>query len=139
MTHVQTSDYTECQMALFKVARALDTHNPELAAAQFSEQGTWTWKGQVLQGRSAIAKALATRDPEVLTRHVTSNLVCELSAPDTIQAICTLITFKGEASDAGQPAQLGPPVSILDYHDTFVYEDGCWRIFKRTSQRVFAA
>lgn len=139
MTSLTTNDYTECQMALFKVARGLDTHDPKLAASQFSKQGTWTWKGQLLQGPDEISSALATRDQRVLTRHVTSNLVCEKPTPDTILASCTVVTYKGKAPGDGQPAALAPPVSILDYQDTFVHEDGVWRILKRTSQRVFAA
>jgi hypothetical protein len=139
MTIVTAEDYTQCQMTLLKVARGLDTHNPVLVAAQFSDQGTWNWKGQVLQGRDAIITALSSRDQQVVTRHITSNLVCEKSGPNRIEATCTVLTYRNLASGNGKPSELTQPVSILDYSDTLVNEGGLWLISQRCSQRIFSS
>jgi hypothetical protein len=138
MTTLRAEDYIQCQMTLFNVARGLDTHDPSLAATQFSEHGTWTWKGRDLHGRKSIAAALASRDPLVVTRHITSNLVCEMSGPDTINATCTVVTYKSRASDTDEPAALEQPVSILDYNDTLVREASRWLIIQRSSMRILA-
>lgn len=138
MNTVTAEEYTLCQMALFKVARGLDTYNPALVAEQFSQQGIWIWKGQELQGRDAILAALTTRDPQDITRHITSNLVCERSGPNTIEATCTALTYKNRSSSSGGPTMLALPVSILDYHDTFERDGDKWLISKRSSLRIFA-
>jgi hypothetical protein len=71
-------------------------------------------------------------------RHVCTNFTIEIADANHATGICYLMVFR---HDPGPETANGPlpsqPVSLGEFHDTFVNQAGTWRFQSRTLRRIF--
>lgn len=71
-------------------------------------------------------------------RHVCTNFTIEVIDADNATGLCYLMVFNRAATPeppAAPPQSL--PVSVGEFHDTFVRQDGKWLIKSRVLHRIF--
>jgi len=129
-----------CRALVLQGADAVDGGDAQGFAALFVPEGTLVRPdGSVLQGRAAIAKAYAARDPDRHTQHLVCNqqVSVDLEA-GTAQARSKVLLWTGRHSSPSTPqgrqadaiSQLGEFVDQLDHTP-----DG-WRIRSRHAQFI---
>jgi SnoaL-like protein len=74
----------------------------------------------------------------VVMRHVCTNFTIEVADADNATGLCYLMVFNHPpmAEPPASPPQ-SLPVSIGEFHDTFVRVDGKWLIKSRVLRRIF--
>ena len=76
------------------------------------------------------------RARSVLSRHVSTNALVDVTGPDTARGISYATVYKHEGHEGGE-APLEGPESIVEYRDEFVRTPAGWRIAVRRSTSVF--
>jgi hypothetical protein len=78
------------------------------------------------------------RQSGITMRHVCTNFTIEVADADHATGICYLMVFRHDPPSAPS-AELPPslPVSIGEFHDVFVRQNGEWRFESRTLKRIF--
>jgi hypothetical protein len=74
----------------------------------------------------------------IVMRHVCTNFAVEAVDADHATGLCYLMVFRREATP--EPPAVTPqsqPISLGEYHDTFVRTDGRWLFKSRVLHRVF--
>lgn len=74
----------------------------------------------------------------ILMRHVCTNFTIEVQDEGRAQGLCYLMVFYGgeQPADAHEVVPI-TPVSLGEFHDTFVKSDGRWVFESRTLHRIF--
>lgn len=74
----------------------------------------------------------------VVMRHVCTNFTIEVVDAQRATGICYLMVFRHDPPSAPL-TELPPslPVSIGEFHDEFVHQNGEWRFKSRTLKRIF--
>jgi SnoaL-like domain len=110
-------------------AERIDAGDLDGVAALF-EHATWrsSLRAESLRGAAEVRRAydgVLLYDGVPGTRHVVTNLVVELEAPDRAQARSTFTVFQARPDFPLQPIICGR------YHDTFERVAGAWRFADR--------
>lgn len=133
---MSTQDFVECQRLLARFSRALDEGNYHKLSEQMTEDGVWFRQGERLEGRTAVVEALSKRAPDLLTRHLVTNIEIDFDGSGGALCRSTVVVFRYEGPVA-EAAPMSLPHAIIDYTDTLSKEGGCWLIAERKSQRLF--
>lgn len=114
--------------------RFMDNFDDQAVLDLFTPDGQWQRHGlPTLQGRAEIAGFLGARDRGVIGRHVATNILIDMEGSARAKVMSYFTVMKA-ASD-GAPT----PVSMGEYHDVFLLDQGRWRIARRETHRVFRA
>jgi ketosteroid isomerase-like protein len=125
-----------CRQLMMRYAAALDLNDVEGLLELFTQDGEWARPGnEPLRGGVQIAEFLCARDRAVTMRHIISNLVLDVEAPDRATALSYWTVMKG--TPGATPAQALAPFAMGEYHDVFRLEQGRWRIARRETKFVF--
>jgi ketosteroid isomerase-like protein len=139
---VPESEHTAAVAAIRDVlvgyCHCIDQFDDAALLQLFTPHGEWLRPGKnPLRGRAEIAVFLADRDRSVVSRHVVSNTVVEMSSPDQARAISYYTVLKAAPHSANSHACV--PAVLGEYHDQFRLEQGRWRIAWRDTRHVFRA
>jgi hypothetical protein len=79
------------------------------------------------------------RESGMVMRHVCTNFTIEVADANSASGICYLMVFRHDGPAALPAEGLPPsqPVSIGEFHDIFVNQNGTWRFKSRTLKRIF--
>ena len=78
------------------------------------------------------------RESGTVMRHICTNFTIEVIDESRASGICYLLVFRHDPpQQAGTPVPFSQPVSIGEFHDTFVNQAGTWLFKSRTLKRVF--
>jgi 3-phenylpropionate/cinnamic acid dioxygenase small subunit len=122
----------QCSRLCADFAHFVDSRDYEKLAALFVDSGIFERRGEVLQGREAILRAMRARPENVVTRHICTNIRIDLQIDGTANGTCILLLFVGQPNEK-------PSTTIAEYHDTYVATAEGWRIKKRVANIVFGA
>lgn len=108
----------------------------------FSENGIYarpTDPDNFVKGRDAIVAAFQARPADKLTRHLMTNIVIDVTGPDSATGIAYITLYAGSTE---RPAEKGGFIAnasqlIGEYHDEFVRTDQGWKFAKRQGRLVF--
>jgi hypothetical protein len=90
-------------------------------------------KPGTIQGDAIAAAMLArSKQTELTTRHIVSNIALTATGDSTIDAYSLLTLYR--SSDASRDTY---PTSVADIEDTFIRTDDGWRILERRILPVF--
>ncbi|MFJ1301647.1 nuclear transport factor 2 family protein [Pseudomonadota bacterium AL_CKDN230030165-1A_HGKHYDSX7] len=111
---------------------ALDQRRHEEVAALMAADGVWHRQGQALVGPSAVAAALAERDPARETAHIVTNLHA-VSEGGRVRVHFYLLAYESRTA----PGDDATPrlVSIRSCTDDWVETAAGWRLAQKTSRR----
>ena len=119
-----------CERLVIRYTHAVDLHAREGLAAVFSDDAVVEVNGQSLRGSDIInGPASATGQ---LMRHVCTNILIEVTGDSTATGTSYLVAYVQPADDAN----LGLPVVLGHYHDTFQRTPDGWRIVKRSFDAI---
>lgn len=131
-----------CQRLLLDLVRRLDFEEPASVAELFTEDGTWAWPAgdRLVRGREALRAYFGSRPADRLSRRIMSNVLVEVTSPDTATATSYFTTYRVDGYDGGREAAYegrmvpaGPPVRIGHYEDAFRRSpEGDWLLETRT-------
>jgi hypothetical protein len=121
-----------CQRLCLDYAHFGDSGKPEALAALFTEDGEVKLPTGTSKGRAAIADG-ATPTPNLVMRHVMSNIRIDVESADNASGVAYLRLYyamrKGDKGPAMTKA-LSPRI-IGAYHDRFVRTAEGWRFASR--------
>lgn len=127
-----------CRDLVLRSAGFTDSRDAAAFAQLFAEDGELRRpSGEALQGRAAIHAAYAARPANRLTRHLVTNSIVTLTAPDRAEGLSYVLMWSGDRQDAetafGRPAQ--PQQLVGEYEDRFVRTPAeGWRIQSRQAR-----
>jgi hypothetical protein len=106
--------------------------------ALFTEDGSFESPIATLNGRKAIASAMAQRmQADYMTRHVTSNLRLQRESADQILGTVLLTMYRWTPGD---PDAKPNPIALLEYEDVYrLCSDSEWRFAARKALPVLPA
>lgn len=135
-----------CARLVHDFARHADRGEYEKLAELFTPDGHFIRRGEIFNGRTAIADAVdallqnrrsAPKRPWWRVRHFCSNVVIDVTAADRAvgSAYYAIYRYQGDPVE-GVPPVTGPAL-IGDYADAFVLSPEGWRIASREIVPVF--
>lgn len=128
----------DCVRLINGYSRAADTDDIEAFVALFTTDGEWIRPdGSSSRGHDAIRAYMAARPPGVLSVHIDSNALVEVTGPHSATGRSLSTVYRGSAVENG-PAPLAPPVAIVENRDDFALTEHGWRIQRRRLRIVFA-
>lgn len=139
MNESDLSDEASCTRLCNDFMHYIDQCQYDRVVELFTPDGRFDRKGTVYVGRDAIRELFAARPPEVVIRHLCTNIRITLRSRNEAGGLCYALFFKGTAtSDAQLPVVPSAP-SVTEYHDEYVRTDAGWRIRERRTRPIFAA
>jgi len=130
----------QCGRLITGYCNHVDARDYEAFLALFCEDAEWeTQAGGHMRGHAEFRAYLERRSKTSLVRHVSTNARVEVidEAHATGRSYITLFRDNDYAG-MGTSARIAPAL-VAEYHDTYVREDGTWRIKSRFTVAVFAA
>lgn len=123
-----------CQQAVVRAAAAVDAGDATALANLFTADAILERPNAApLIGRDAIRLAYAARPVERMTRHLVTNTLVDILAPDRSHASSLVLLWTGNRKDApgahGRPADARQLVG--EFEDDLVATDEGWRIARR--------
>jgi hypothetical protein len=124
-----------CERVIYAYSRALDVGDMSAAADFFAEKGSFARPmapDRIIEGREAIRAALMSRPKALLTKHLATNVMIDVTGRDSADGLSylTMISTTPPA-DAAPPHVSAGPVYFGEIVDRFVREDGEWKILER--------
>lgn len=113
-----------CTNAIIRFATLNDAAKFEQLSLLFSEDGKFarpSQPDQLIIGRSAILKAMASRAPRK-TRHLVSNIEVTVTGPDTAHASSSIVLYSGILNGDA----VSSPILIGRYEDDFLRQGDSW-------------
>lgn len=134
-------DEAACARLCIDFANHLDARRYEQVLDLFTDDAALDRMGSVSQGRAEIARFLAGRPVQVVTRHVCSNIRVSFEDEPEGEAggVCYVLFFQGAEDAGGGPAHLAGPPSVVEYHDRFRRTAGGWKIHSRRIRMAIRA
>ncbi len=123
-----------CERMVYAYARALDLGDMSGATDFFAEQGSFArpmTPDQVIQGRENIRAALLTRPKTLLTKHLATNVLVEVTGRDEARGLSYLTMISTTPGDAPAPFTSAGPIYFGEFKDRFVREAGVWKFLER--------
>lgn len=129
-----------CYDLVVRFVSCNDRRDPQGLAALFAENGVLVRpNGDTLVGPAAIEAAYAERPAERMTRHLTGNVLIDVTSATTAIGASTVLLWSGAASDA--PGPFGRPVKgrevMGEFEDSFVKTPAGWRLARREARFTF--
>lgn len=117
-----------------------DRRDPQGLGALFAEDGVLVRpNGDTLVGPAAIEAAYADRPADRLTRHLTGNVLIDVTSATTAIGSSAVLVWSGSAGDAAGP--FGRPAAgrqvMGEFEDSFVKTAHGWRIARREARFTF--
>lgn len=128
----------DCEALSIAYARAVDFRDFDSFAELFAEDGELD-AGQLLQGRQAIAEAIARRPYELRSRHVLSNIFIDVLSATEARGISYLTLYRhhGPESLEGAPVDFQGPAAVGHYEDRFAKTADGWKFKRRKLHLAF--
>lgn len=126
----------DCLKLIAAYAIAADQHDTERFVGIFTEDAQWIRPKATVIGHDALRAFMLQRPRSVLSRHVSTNALVDVTGPDTARGISYATVYRQDDHPGGE-APLTGPESIVEYHDEFVRTPAGWRIKVRRSVSVF--
>ncbi|MEP7300460.1 MAG: nuclear transport factor 2 family protein [Caldimonas sp.] len=132
-------DERACEALIHAFCFRLDHGESAQVVELFSEDGVFDRRGEALQGRAAIAAAMAARPANMTTRHVCANIMLAHVSATQITGVTYFQFFRHGPNAA--PGSSSAPADLLEvvgeYHDSFERTSEGWRIARRLARAVF--
>jgi SnoaL-like domain len=128
-----------CRDLLLKLAWLTDHGPHHEIPTLFSEDGELIRDGKPTRGRDALREMYAKRPPELMTRHLISNLVIEPLSDSLAVARSSATVYRVRSPGGTKPVPpmtCGGPESILDYDDRLERLPEGWRLSRRVLSTV---
>jgi SnoaL-like domain len=124
-----------CQRLVYEYLRSLDASDWDGLANCFAEQGTLTrpmQPDQPIQGREAIRASMQARPKGLMTRHLATNVMIDVTSHDSATGVTTL-TMIGctPPENTKAPYESAGPLYFGEFRDRFVREGGQWKFLER--------
>jgi len=128
----------DCEALSIAYARAVDFRDYDTFVDLFVEDGVLD-TGKPLEGRAAIAQAMARRSDELRSRHVLTNIFIEVLNDREARGISYLTLYRhiGPESLTGEPIAFDGPAAVGHYEDRFVRTDAGWKFQRRKLHFAF--
>ena len=130
----------QCGRLITGYCNHVDARNYDAFLALFASDAEWeTQAGGPMRGHEAFRADLDNRSSTSLVRHVSTNARVEVidETHATGRSYVTLYR-DNDHEGIGTSARIAPAL-VAEHHDTYVREDGTWRIGSRVTKAVFAA
>jgi uncharacterized protein (TIGR02246 family) len=128
----------DCTRLILGYCQAADTNDIEAFAGLFTEDAEWVRPdGSTVTGQEAIRAYFAARPAGVVSAHISTNALVEVTGPDSATGRSVTTVYRGSALEDG-PAVLASPAAILENRDDFTLTGQGWRIRRRRSRIIFA-
>lgn len=124
----------DVRAVVLAAARLVDDQDWAAFADLFADDGVLTRPdGSVMQGRQAVLKAYAARDPERLTQHVITHHEVSLISDTEAHSRCLVLVWTGQRSEpAGPKGRAADATQHLgQFVDHLVRTPAGWRIARR--------
>jgi SnoaL-like domain len=124
-----------CERLVLDYCRALDLGDMNAAADCFAENGSMARPMNpdvVIHGRETIRASLLTRPKALLTKHLTTNIMIDVQSRDEATGLSYLTMISTMLADDAKPPHVSAgPLWFGECVDSFVREDGAWKIKDR--------
>ncbi|WP_169711697.1 nuclear transport factor 2 family protein [Henriciella litoralis] len=128
----------QCEGLSIRFANYVDQGRAEDVANLFSDDGSFSRAGQVLDGPDQLRAFLEKRPSARVTRHICTNIEVNVVGPTEATGVTYFLLFDGSReADSEGPLPLMSPAALGEYHDTFVLTPEGWRIKERSARAVF--
>ncbi|HTQ99191.1 MAG TPA: nuclear transport factor 2 family protein [Candidatus Acidoferrum sp.] len=95
----------------------------------------------LIQGHANIRAAFESRPKERVGRHLITNILIDVQAPDRAIGSCYALLFSGAIDKPAEKfgLQAVPPQLVGEYHDEFVLTPHGWKFSQRKGRIIFSA
>lgn len=129
-----------CQEVVLRAAACVDAGDAATLAALFAEHAVLVRPGaEPLVGRAAIRDTYAQRPAERITRHLVTNLLVDVEAPDRARVRSGVLLWTGSRTDAEGPhGRVAQGRQLVGEFDDRLLRDarGAWLIERRDARFV---
>ncbi|RKE38653.1 SnoaL-like protein [Paraburkholderia sp. BL23I1N1] len=123
-----------CIKTVYEFFHCLDDRTHDQIVELFPAHGVWDRNGEMLEGRAAIANALANRPADRRTFHAVCNPLVELTQSNraTVHFYLTVYEAKKDMSVRSAPIV---PSAVRRCTDSLVFDGSRWLIERKSSSR----
>lgn len=115
-----------CERLVIRYAHSIDLNGRSGLGDVFTDDAVVEMGGQVIHGRDAIAAGSGAA-PAPLMRHVCTNILIDVINEAEATGVAYLMAYVQPADDTN----LGLPLVLGEYRDTFRKTDDGWQIARR--------
>ena len=122
----------DCERLVVDYANRLDAYDHEGFLALWAEGAELAMLGTVHAGLPAIRAWLEGREPDMICRHLVTNIAIRIEGPDHATGTCYTLAFRAGQALAAPPGAMGMPTFLVHYHDRFTRDPARgWRLRRR--------
>jgi hypothetical protein len=108
-----------CERLVHSYANWLDVYDYDRFMTLWTDDAQWVIYGNEMRGLAQIRATLAGRPKDMAIRHVTTNVVIDVTGPDRAQGQCYATAYRALGCLETRPAPLTLPRFLVDYRDWF--------------------
>src|ERR1700761_8257223 len=124
-----------CQRLVYEYLRALDSNDWDGLANCFVERGVLArpmQPEQLIEGRDAIRASMQARPKGLMTRHLATNVMIDVTSGNSATGVTTLVMIGcTPAENAKPPFGSDGPLYFGEFRDRFAREAGQWKFLER--------
>lgn len=120
-----------CQRLVHSYANWIDAYDYERFMGLWADDAQWLIYGRESRGLAAIRITLEARPKDMAIRHLTTNIVIDVTGANEAQGRCYAVAFRAEGYRRVRPAPLALPRFLVDYRDAFVRDPARGWLFRR--------
>lgn len=137
--NLRTSVHAACELVVLDFMAHFDAGDAASAAALFAPDGRWQRADGLLHGRDALVRLIEARTPNVVVRHVMTNLRTQVVNTDRAVVSAYVLLFKHEASGVEPvfPVPLSGVAGFGRYVDELRRTEQGWLIEAKSSITEF--
>ena len=111
-----------CARLCHLYAGRLDAYDYERFMELWADGATIVMLRSPLVGEAAIRGWLARREPDMICRHLVTNVVIDVIDADHARGSCYCIAFRARHMRGKEPGEMETPTFIVEYRDEFLHD-----------------
>jgi hypothetical protein len=120
-----------CERLTCSYANLLDAYDYDNFLGLWSEDAVLNMLGREHKGRAAIRGWLGSREPDLVCRHLVTNMVTDVIDDGHAKGFCYTISYRVRGWRGREPGPLEDPTFIVQYHSEFRKDPARGWLFSR--------
>ncbi len=108
-----------CERLTNSYANLLDAYDYEGFMGLWADDAVLNMLGREHAGRAAIRTWLDTREPDMICRHLVTNIVTDVVDENSAKGFCYTLAYRVQGGRGREPGPLEQPTFLVQYHNEF--------------------
>ncbi len=120
-----------CERVVNRYANLLDAYDHDAFMELWADDAVLNMLGREYVGHAAIRGWLEAREPDMICRHLVTNIVTDVINGISATGVCYTIAYRARGQRGQEPGLIEPPTFVVRYFNEFALDPVRGWVFAR--------